>query len=188
MDSGVIQGYFGGIPVTNLEVSQNYPPTWFLGFSTWLKEPNANNARKQQRQGTFSVSSSSQWYMYCRRHEKHFNDFLLNMFKWPQPVFFYFGLPQTLCRASFHYLAFAYCQICSLATETSIWPTYWFWYIRGLITFRYFQGSVLLFALHYVAEKFITFLWWRGGEATLRIVLHSNLLHFREEVEQELLS
>ena len=29
----------------------------------------------------------------CRRHKKHFNDFLLNMFKWPLPVFFYFGLP-----------------------------------------------------------------------------------------------
>ena len=53
MDSGVIQGYFGGIPVTILEVSQNYPPAWFLGSSTWLKEPNANNARKQQWQGTF---------------------------------------------------------------------------------------------------------------------------------------
>ena len=60
----------------------------------------------------------------CRRHKKHFNDFLLNMFKWPLPVFFYFGLPQTLCRASFHYLAFAFCQIFSLASGTSIWPSY----------------------------------------------------------------
>ena len=137
--------------------------------------------------GTFLLVLQVNDIYVCRRHKKHFNDFLLNMFKWPLPVFFYFGLPVACAVLLFTiwHLPSARFFPWPVGLQSGLLTD---WYIRGLITFRYFQGSVTVFALHYVAEKFITFLWWRGGEATLRIVLHNNLLHFREEVEQELLS